>query len=196
MLMSITNLVLSQNIEILFRSQDTKCLLSKGTNCLIKEAQNYIVFSVTIPIFHYIQVVYLLLLTIVIPQYLSILSYLVSNPPDLTNYKEVCQTILFVIFPPSHSYVMHFKNLYLDLKLRKLPNDKDLVKAKEALKRSIYHQVKLEDPRIRNKFPEADVDIRISLPRLFRVASADSKYTDPVVNLERNLYGHPLARLW
>ena len=29
-------------------------LSSKGTNCLIKEAQNYIVFSITIPIFHYI----------------------------------------------------------------------------------------------------------------------------------------------
>ena len=97
-----------------------------------------------IPIIHFFQVVYLLLLTIFIPQYLGLLSYLVSNPPDFTNYKDVCQTILFLVFPPSHSYVMHFKRLYLDLKLRKLPTDKDLIKRKEDLKRIIYHQVKLE----------------------------------------------------
>ena len=105
---------------------------------------NKLVLAWLITMFHFFQVVYLLLLTVFIPQYLGLLNSLVSNPPDLTNYKDVCQTILFLIFPPSHSYVMHFKNLYLDLKLRKLPNGKELIKAKEDLKRNIYHQVKLE----------------------------------------------------
>ena len=95
-------------------------------------------------IFHFNQVVYLLLLTIFIPQYLGIVSTLVSNPPDLTDSRQICQTILFLVFPPSHLYIMHFKNLYLDLKLRKLPNDDDLVKTKEDLKRNIHHQVKME----------------------------------------------------
>ena len=42
------------------------------------------------------------------------------------------------------SYVLHFKNLFIDLKLRLLPYDQTYIKAKENLKRILNRHIKLE----------------------------------------------------
>ena len=56
-------------------------------------------------------------------------------------------------------------------------------------------QVKMEDAHKLLKIPKSDCpDIWISLPRHIRPKSLSS-VEDPVVPLERNLYGHPLAGL-
>ena len=60
---------------------------------------------------------------------------------------------------------------------------------------SAYTQVKMEDAHKLLKIPKSECpDIWIRLPRHKWPKSWSSK-EDPVVPLERNLYGHPLAGL-
>ena len=60
---------------------------------------------------------------------------------------------------------------------------------------SAYTQVKMEDPHKLFKIPKSDCpDIWIRLPR-HKWPKSWSSMEDPVVPLERNLYGHPLAGL-
>ena len=86
----------------------------------------------------------LLLLSIFIPQYLGTLRLVVSDPPNYKNGKEICLTLVLLIFSPCFTYVQHFKNLYLELKLREFPSSSSLIEAKEKLKRILHHHVKLE----------------------------------------------------
>ena len=61
---------------------------------------------------------------------------------------------------------------------------------------SAYTQVKMEDAHKLLKIPESECpDIWIRLPR-HKWPKSWSSMEDPVVPLERNLYGHPLAGLW
>ena len=61
---------------------------------------------------------------------------------------------------------------------------------------SAYTHVKMDDAPKLLKIPKSECpDIWIRLPRHMRPKSWSSM-EDPVVPLERNLYGHPLARLW
>ena len=60
---------------------------------------------------------------------------------------------------------------------------------------SAYTQVKMEDAHKLLKIPKSECpDIWIRLPR-HKWPKSWSSMEDPVVPLERNLYGHPLARL-
>ena len=60
---------------------------------------------------------------------------------------------------------------------------------------SAYTQVKMEDAHKLLKIPKSECpDIWIRLPR-HKWPKSWSSMEDPVVSLERNLYGHPLARL-
>ena len=60
---------------------------------------------------------------------------------------------------------------------------------------SAYTQVKMEDAHKLFKIPKSECpDIWIRLPR-HKCPKSWSSMEDPVVPLERNLYGHPLARL-
>ena len=60
---------------------------------------------------------------------------------------------------------------------------------------SAYTQVKLEDAHKLLKIPKSECpDIWIRLPR-HKWPKSWSGIEDPVVSLERNLYGHPLAGL-
>ena len=60
---------------------------------------------------------------------------------------------------------------------------------------SAYTQVKMEDPHKLLKIPKSECrDIGIRLPR-HKWPKSCSSMEDPVVPLERNLYGHPLAGL-
>ena len=60
---------------------------------------------------------------------------------------------------------------------------------------SAYTQVKMEDAHKFLKFPKSECpDIWIRLPR-HKWPESWSSMEDPVVPLERNLYGHPLAGL-
>ena len=60
---------------------------------------------------------------------------------------------------------------------------------------SAYTQVKMEDAHKLLKIPKSECpDIWIRLPR-HKWPKLWSSMEDPVVPLERNLYGHPLARL-
>ena len=60
---------------------------------------------------------------------------------------------------------------------------------------SAYTQVKVEDARKLLKIPKSECpDIWIRLPR-HKWPKSWSSIEDPVVPLERNLYGHPLAGL-
>ena len=60
---------------------------------------------------------------------------------------------------------------------------------------SAYTQVKMEDAHKLLKIPKSECpDIWIRLPR-HKWAKSWSSMEDPVVPLERNLYGHPLAGL-
>ena len=60
---------------------------------------------------------------------------------------------------------------------------------------SAYTQVKMEDAHKLLKIPKSECpDIWISLPR-HKWPKSWSSMEDPVVPLERNLYGHPLAGL-
>ena len=78
------------------------------------------------------------------PQYLGTLSYLVSNPPKRNDIREIVIAIVVLIFSPLSSYIFHIKNLYLELKLRQLPNDPTYIKAKEDFKRTLNRHIKLE----------------------------------------------------
>ena len=61
---------------------------------------------------------------------------------------------------------------------------------------SAYTQVKMEDAHKLSKIPKSECpDIWIRLPR-HKWPKSWSSMEDPVVPLERNLYGHPLARLF
>ena len=61
---------------------------------------------------------------------------------------------------------------------------------------SAYAQVKMEDAPKLLKIPKSECpDIWIRLPR-HKWPKSWSSMEDPVVPLERNLYGHPLALLW
>ena len=61
---------------------------------------------------------------------------------------------------------------------------------------SAYTQVKMEDAHKLSKIPKSECpDIWIRLPR-HKWPKSWSSMEDPVVPLERNLYGHPLAGLW
>ena len=61
---------------------------------------------------------------------------------------------------------------------------------------SAYTQVKLEDAAGLLRIPKSECpDIWIRLPR-HKWPKSWSHIEDPVVPLERNLYGHPLAGLW
>ena len=60
---------------------------------------------------------------------------------------------------------------------------------------SAYTQVKMEDAHKLLKIPKSECrDIWIRLPR-HKWPQSWSSMEDPVVPLERNLYGHPLAGL-
>ena len=60
---------------------------------------------------------------------------------------------------------------------------------------SAYTQVKMEDAHKLSKIPKSECpDIWIRLPR-HKWPKSWSSMEDPVVPLERNLYGHPLAGL-
>ena len=60
---------------------------------------------------------------------------------------------------------------------------------------SAYTQVKMEDAQKLMKIPKSECpDIWIRLPR-HKWPKSSSSMEDPVVPLERNLYGHPLAGL-
>ena len=60
---------------------------------------------------------------------------------------------------------------------------------------SAYTQVKMEDAHKLLKIPKSECpDIWIRLPR-HKLPKSWSSMEDPVVTLERNLYGHPLAGL-
>ena len=60
---------------------------------------------------------------------------------------------------------------------------------------SAYTQGKVEDAPALLKTPKSECpDISIRLPRL-KWPKSWSSMIDPVVPLEKNLYGHPLARL-
>ena len=49
-----------------------------------------------------------------------------------------------VVISPLFSYIQHFMNLYLELKLRLLPCDQTYIKAKEDFKRTLNRHIKLE----------------------------------------------------
>ena len=100
-----------------------------------------IVFLFSLPTF---QVVYLLLATIFIPQYLATISYVASNPPNRNDVRQIITVLLLVVFSPLFSYVQHFMGLYLELKLRLLPDDQTYVKTTENFKRTLNRHIKLE----------------------------------------------------
>lgn len=90
------------------------------------------------------QVVFCLLGTIFIPQYLGTLSYVVSNSLNHDDLKQILSNILLVTFSPLFSYILHFKNLCLNLKLRLYPKDQNYIKAIEDMKKILLRHVKLE----------------------------------------------------
>ena len=68
-------------------------------------------------------------------------------------------------------------------------------KITDVIARSAYTQVKMEDAPKQVNIPETECPyIWIRLPR-HKWPQSWSSMEDPVVPLERNLYGHPLARL-
>ena len=90
------------------------------------------------------QVIYLLLATIFVPQYLGTISFVVSNPPNRYGIRQIIITIMLMVFSPLSSYVRHFMGLYLELKLRLLSDDLTYIKAKEDFKRTLNRHIKLE----------------------------------------------------
>ena len=90
------------------------------------------------------QVIYILLGTIFVPQYLGTLSYVASNPPNWNDFRQITISIIIIILFPLFSYVQHFMALYLELKLRLLPHDETFIKAKEDFKRTLNRHIKLE----------------------------------------------------
>ena len=91
-----------------------------------------------------LQVVYLLLGTIFLPQYLGTLSYVASNPPNVNDLRQIASSIMIIVFSPLFSYANHFMALYLELKLQVLPHDQAYINDKENFKRTLNRHVKLE----------------------------------------------------
>ena len=59
---------------------------------------------------------------------------------------------------------------------------------------SAYIRVKMEDAPTLLKIPKSECpDIRIRLPK-HKWSKSWSRKEDPIVRLERNLYGHPFGR--
>ena len=90
------------------------------------------------------QVIYLLLATIFVPQYLGTISYIASNPPKRNDITQIAVSVMLIVFSPLFSYFLHFMGLYLELKLRLLPHDQTYVKAKEEFKQTLNRHIKLE----------------------------------------------------
>ena len=61
------------------------------------------------------QVIYLLLATIFVPQYLGTMSYVASNPPSKNDFRQITFSVLLIVFSPLFSYFLHFNNLYLEI---------------------------------------------------------------------------------
>ena len=89
-------------------------------------------------------IIYLLLLTIFLPQYLGTIRFIVADPPSGKDVQKLCKILVMVTFSPIYMYVKHFQRLYLELKLRELPNDVVLIQEKETLKREMNFHIKLE----------------------------------------------------
>ena len=85
-----------------------------------------------------------MLATIFLPQYLGTISYVVSNPPDTNDFRQIAFTCMLIIFSPLFSYIFHFKSLYLELKMRLLPHDQNYIKTKEDIQRTLNRHMKLE----------------------------------------------------
>ena len=94
--------------------------------------------------FFVLKVVYLLLASILGPQFLGTLRKVVSDPPEWKDWRKVGVCILVIVFSPFHMYVEHIKLSYLEMKLELRPNDQSLISEKENLKRSLNMHVKLE----------------------------------------------------
>ena len=72
------------------------------------------------------------------------MSYVASNPPKRKDIRQIITAIMLIVFSPLFSYFLHFMGLYLELKLRLLPNDQTYIKAKEHFKRTLNRHIKLE----------------------------------------------------
>ena len=86
------------------------------------------------------QVIYLLLATIFVPQYLGTISYVVSNPPNRNDIRQIIITIMLIVFSPLSSYIRHFMGLYLELKLRLLshrPLEREFTRLKKEQDRNM-----------------------------------------------------------
>ena len=90
------------------------------------------------------QVVFLMILTILGPQVLGTLRVVVSNLESCNGWKKVCTSIVMIVLSPFHMYYQQLQMSFIDLKLKMYPNDQNLIKEKEDLKRILNTQVKLE----------------------------------------------------
>ena len=68
----------------------------------------------------------------------------VSNPPDFQNTTSMGLSLLYIVFAPMQTYILHFRQAYLEMKIQGFPNEKSLQEEKEKLKRTLNMQVKLE----------------------------------------------------
>lgn len=82
-----------------------------------------------------------MLLTIIGPQFLSALRFVISNNNDNSH---VGMNILLLLLCPFHLYFYNIKQVYLELSLKLEPNNEDLMKVKEDLKRTLNTHIKLE----------------------------------------------------
>ena len=62
----------------------------------------------------------------------------------MNDFRQIAISIVMILFSPLFSYIQHFMNLYLELKLRLLPCDPTCIKAKEDFKRTLNRHIKLE----------------------------------------------------
>ena len=67
-----------------------------------------------------------------------------SNPPCYKDVPKVCIAMLIFALSPLYTYFKHFQMLYLKLKLKELPTEEVLLKAKDDLKREMNSHIKLE----------------------------------------------------
>ena len=72
------------------------------------------------------------------------MSYVVSNPPNKSDVRQIITAIMCVALSPLFSYVQHFMGLYLDLQLRLIPHAQTYLKAKDNFKRTLNRHIKLE----------------------------------------------------
>ena len=86
----------------------------------------------------------MLLATIFVPQYLGTLSFVASNPPNRNDIKQIIIDIILIVFSPLFSFILHFKGLYLELKLRSFPYNQTYVKDKEIFKQTLNKHINLE----------------------------------------------------